>query len=87
MTKTTKLSLAGGLALLAGIGLMTALHQLASRSSGLGSAAMMQMHQGMAMPQDMAWLMPLGPLAMMLTLGGVVLLAVSLARGFGVNSR
>jgi hypothetical protein len=80
MTTTTKLSLAGGLTLLAGIVLMTLLHRSAWQSFGAGSADAMWMHHGMRMPHEMPWFMPLGPLAMALAFVGVVFLIVSLIR-------
>jgi len=80
MTTTKKLFLAGGLALLAGIVLMTLLHQFAWRSFGVGSTNGVWMHQGMPMPHEMPWWMALGPLAMALSFGGVVILIVSFVR-------
>lgn len=80
MATTTKLLLAGGLALLAGTVLMTLLHHFARRSFGAGSADAMWMDHGMRMPHEMPWFMPLGPLAMALTFVGVVFLIVSLVR-------
>jgi 1,4-dihydroxy-2-naphthoate octaprenyltransferase len=80
MTTTKKLFLAGGLVLLAGIVLMTLLHQVAWRSFGVGSTDGAWMHQGMPMPHEMPWWMGLGPLAMALSFGGVVILIVSFVR-------
>ena len=77
---TTKLSLAGGLALLAGVVLMVTLHRFAWQSSGMGSADAMWLHHGMSMPHEMPWFMPLGPLAMALAFAGIAFLLVSLIR-------
>ncbi len=80
MTTTRKLSLAGGLALLAGIVLMTVLHWFAWQSFGAGPADAAWMHHGMRMPHEMPWFSPLGPLAMVLALVGVAFLIASLVR-------
>ena len=80
MTMTTKLSLAGGVALLAGIMLMTLLHRFAWQSFGAGSADAAWMHHGMRMSHEIPWFAPLGPLAMVLALVGVAFLIASLVR-------
>lgn len=76
----TKLSLAGSLALLAGIAVMTTLHRFAWQWFGMGPTDAVAMHPGAGMPHDMPWLMALGPLAMVLAFTGLVLLIVSLVR-------
>ena len=80
MTTTRKLSLAGGLAQLAGIVLMTVLHWSAWQSFSAGPADAAWMHQGMRMPHEMPWFSPLGPLAMVLAVVGVAFLIASLVR-------
>ena len=80
MTTTRKLSLAGGLALLAGVVLMTGLHWLAWQSFGAGPADAAWAHHGMRMPHEMPWFSPLGPLAVVLALVGVAFLIASLVR-------
>jgi hypothetical protein len=76
----TKLSLVGGLALLAGIVLMAALHGAAWHPAGMTGANAMAMHHGMGMPHAMPWFMALGPLAMVLALAGILFLLASVVR-------
>lgn len=80
MAATTKLSLAGGLALLAGVVLFALLHRFAWQSFGTGPADAMPMHHPPHMPHETPWFMPLGPLAMALTFVGIVLLIATLIR-------
>ena len=82
MTRT-RLSMTGGLAVLAGIVLMTFLHQFAWRAFGAGSAQVVG--PGMGMPHEMSWFMPLGPVAMVLIVGGAATLVVSLLRRATMN--
>ncbi|PZR84753.1 MAG: hypothetical protein DI537_32100 [Stutzerimonas stutzeri] len=78
MTGPKKLSLGGGFALLAGLILMAALHQLAWRTF-----ADRAMDRGFHMPDAMPWFMALCPLAMALMVGGIALLVISLLRRLG----
>ncbi|MBI0539486.1 hypothetical protein D9599_28635 [Roseomonas sp. KE2513] len=80
MTRAKKLLLTGATTLAAGVALMLLLHRLAWNSFNAASMETPWMRGGMGMHHEMPWFMPMGPLAMVLTLTGAVLLVASLAR-------
>lgn len=80
MTGTKKLATVGGLALLSGIAMTILLHQFGPGYFATDSMGTPGAHPMMHLPGEMGWAMALGPVAMVLWVGGILSLVVVLVR-------
>jgi len=85
MTASRKLTAIGGVALLVGLVLMIVLHQFGAGHFATVSRDMPWTHP-MLPGSEMGWAMALGPVAMVLWLGGIISLVVALVRSVGKGS-
>lgn len=80
MTASKKFAIAGGLALLFAIALMTALHQFSFSHFATIATGMSGTYPVMPAMSEMGWAMTLGAVAMALWFGGILSLLVALVR-------
>jgi hypothetical protein len=85
MTKNAKMTTAATVALLSSLAMMIVLHTFGPQPSFMLESGLRGTHPMTGMWNEMGWLMALGPIAMILFLGGTLTLVVLLVRSLATS--